>query len=384
MSVRAMNATFAIRTGLTLLTALGAGLAPVPIHAQNAPPRGRRPSSSQTLRPVSAYVGIKEQQHTVTFVDRTREGVVLVLGSSPHGTRQTVGLSQIESVYFDLSKIPPGELHQAVRGQQWVQVVRLLSPVLGPTLPYLDLANNNAVEPALMMGDAMMRAAKQNWAAAQTEKARAAAAEQYKKAYTVLRYVGRAEWSSAGQVAELKSLQCLMALDRKKTARKLFEEANEPVPGDRVYGLYWLIKAHLDVDREDFRAAMDAAVKSVAFENKDIDTFPDALMVTARCYEEFQSWYRARDVYYEIARIFPKTDWARTARRRLRFIVAQEHTKEEEKSEFQNVFFGRKEDVNKLVQELLEKPEDDEPVAESLPETEDEPVEDADLKVFDE
>ncbi len=346
------------------------------VHAQSAPKR----SSSKQLRPVTAYISANNQERQVTFVARTRDSISFVFGESPTGARQNIAIAQIDNVFFNLSAIEQGELYQAIRDQNWVRAVRFLSPVIAPLLPYLDLPDNNAVELALSMGDYMMRAASLRLRNARTVKDRETAEEQFRRAYTVLRHVTRAEWSSAGQIADLKSLQCLLALNRPQTARKLFEDSVEPMPGDRAYGLYWLIKAELDVQKEDFRSAMDAAVKSLCFENKNIDTFPDALMISARCYEEFQEWYRARDIYYEVARIFPKTDWSRAARTRLQFILDKELTKEEEKSAVETVFFGLKEDMNKMVADLLKETDKDEKVKQ--PEADEEPAEDADLKVF--
>jgi hypothetical protein len=106
---------------------------------------------------------------------------------------------------------------------------------------------------------------------------------------------------------------------------------------------------------------MDAAVKSLCFENKDVDTFPDALLISARCYEEMQEWYRARDVYYEVGRLFPKTDWADAAVSRLDFIMKKELTKDKEKLPIENVFFRFHEDMNKLALELLDKSKRTEP-----------------------
>ncbi len=351
------------------------------LSARGQAATARKPGASK-LRPVTAYVSVNNQERLVTFVDRTRDTVSFVLGERPVGARQTIEIAQFDAVFFDLGKIDWGELHMAVRRQQWTRAIRLLAPFITPLLPYLDLPENNGVEYALSMGDYMMRAANLSLQAARTPKQREAAEEQYRRAYTVLRRVQRAEWSSAGQIADLKSLQCLLALDRPQAARKLFQEAIEPNPGDRAYGLYWLIRAQLDLHSEDFRAAMEAAVKSLCFENKDIDTFPDALMISARCYEELLEWYRARDVYYEVARIFPKTDWSRAARARLQFIMDKELTKAEEKSAVETVFFGLQEDMNKLVRDLLAEQDKDEEIPKPSAEAAD-PDEDADLKVFD-
>ena len=72
----------------------------------------------------------------------------------------------------------------------------------------------------------------------------------------------------------------------------------------------------------------------------------DALLVSAQCYEEMQEWHRARDVYYEVARIFPATDYAAMSIKRLRFIMKKELSMGKEKVPIEYIFFRYKEDMN--------------------------------------
>ena len=63
--------------------------------------------------------------------------------------------------------------------------------------------------------------------------------------------------------------------------------------------------------------------------------------------------YRARDVYYEVAKLFPDTEWAKSAREHLQFIMDKGLTKDKEKSDIEIVFFGLNEDVNAKATALL-------------------------------
>jgi len=312
----------------------------------------RRRHKKSKLRPVTAYVTVKGKQRKVTFVDRTRDKLVFVMGESGFGARKELLAEDVEMCSF-LVKIEYRKLTQATRAQNWKRAIALLSPAITPLLPYLDLKNNNGADTALEFGDYMLRASDLDSLEARSTAEKAKVVGQFKKAYLVLRYVSRATWCPAGQIASLKSVKCLLALGKPKAAGTLFGRTEEPAPGDRAYGLYWLVKAEMDAEKSDFRSAMNGAVKSLSFENKDIDTFPDALMLSARCYEELQQWHRARDVYFEVAKIFPKTDWSRAARKRLTFIMAKGLTKTVEKAAIESVFFGLKEDMNKNVKELL-------------------------------
>ena len=166
-------------------------------------------------------------------------------------------------------------------------------------------------------------------------------------------------WSSVGQLRVLKGCRALLALNKTKTAQFHVNNMAEPMPGDAAYGHYWLIRGELEFRARRYREAMDAVLKSACFENKDVETFPDALLLSARCYEELLEPYRARDVCYEVARLFPRTDWSAQAIERLHAIMDKGLTRNKETSPIENVFFKTGDDVNKLVEQLfkdLEKP----------------------------
>ena len=127
----------------------------------------------------------------------------------------------------------------------------------------------------------------------------------------------------------------------------------EPTPGDDSYGHYWLLKGELADIAGDVTNAMDAAVKSLCFENKDVETFPDALMLSASCYERLDNAYRARDVYFEVAKLFPGTDWAEDALVRLEAILGSGKTAKKEAATAESTFFGLEEDMNALAEALV-------------------------------
>jgi len=308
--------------------------------------------------PVTVRITAGGVTREVTLVGRTKTRLAFTEGSSPYGTRRLLDRTQVEYAWFDLV-IDDYELNKDLRRRNWRGAARRLLPAVKPALPYLDLPNNNAASFALQVGDYLMRDAERAFLLAATEEEEKAALDTYRSAYAVLRYAGRADWYSGGLIASLKSYQCLLALGKPKTARLYLQDFAEPIEGDAAFGLYWLLTAELAAESGDFRKAMGAAVKSLCFETKDVDTFPDALLLSARCYEELQEWHRARDVYYEVARIFPKTDWSDFARRRLAFIMAKGLTAAEEETPIENVFFGLKEDMNGLVTELLARREEE-------------------------
>ena len=304
--------------------------------------------------PITAEVRSGERVKKLTLVGRKSSAIIFTDSDTGVGVRLSLGIDKIEEMTFAL-KYEATDIYKYVRDKNWNGAVRYLLPIVKPTFPYLDVVNNNAVELSLDLGSYMMNGAKKRRDKAKTDEELKLAKKQYASAYGVLKNVAVATWSPLSDVASLKRIECLLELKKAKTAARQFSEIEEPSISDMFYGRYWLIAARINLVQGKYREAMGATVKSICFENKDIETFPDALLVSAQCYEEMQDWFRARDVYYEVARVFPKTEWSVIAERRLKFIIKNGFTKKEENSPIQNVFFGLNEDVNELVEEMFEK-----------------------------
>ena len=76
-------------------------------------------------------------------------------------------------------------------------------------------------------------------------------------------------------------------------------------------------------------------------------------MLSADCYEQLGNFYRARDVYFEVAKLFPGTDWAEDAITRLEAVMASGKTSKKEASTAESTFFGLEEDMNALAEALI-------------------------------
>jgi tetratricopeptide (TPR) repeat protein len=271
---------------------------------------------------------------------------------APTVAQGVVQTETIERAFFELA-LDFGELAQAERKRDWVGVYRILNTGLATAMPYLGLPDNNAVDPVMQMAGCMVRIAARGERQATTEEDRARAVKQYEAAYGVFQQLAKAEWSPLGSISVIKGAQCLLKMNKPKTAQFYLDEMPEPMPGDAAHGSYWLTRGLLAAQRGETRVAMDAAILSVDFENKDIETFPDALMLSARCYEELEEWHRARDVYFEVTSLFPNTDWADDAAARLDAVLKGGKTKAKEDSLIENVFFGVNEDIDELSRTLL-------------------------------
>jgi len=350
--------------------ALVAALASEAVFAQAARPAAPAtavaPAAVLSTAPLKVRIWRDKENLDVTLVGRTEEDVVAA-GVVPNAPGGRIPTAKILRAQFEI-EYDHYEVAKAVRMNDWPGAVRILLPVVKPLLPYLALPENNAADLSLELGTYMMRAAARTARTAGDDAAkRDLAQKQYDAACDIFKDCARAQWSSVGQVGVLKGCRCLLAMNKVKTAQFHVNQMAEPVPGDAAFGHYWLIRSELEFRAGHTREAMDAALKSVCFENKDVETFPDALLLSARGYEELVDPYRARDVYYEVAKLFPRTDWSAVAIDRLKAIMARGLTREKEKSAIENVFFKTSDDMNKLVEQLfkdVEKPpvvEEEEP-----------------------
>lgn len=317
-----------------------------PLLAQDQP----QPSQDKPAA-VQANLKMDDTFKEVDLVGRNKETLFYRPRGGPEGASITVKIDAVADGEFALSY--DGEtVAKALMNERWAEAAVMLVPVVTPLLPYLDINDNNGVGLAMDAGLSLMKAARTMPATNDASQARITAV--YQRAYSILKAVSKASWSPDAELGALRAVQCLIALGDADKAVKELEAVRDPSPGDESYGLYWLAKSQIMYAKGKTKNAMDAAVKSVVFDNKNVETFPDALFMTGRCYEDLLEWYRARDVYYEIARLFPGIGHGATAREKLKYLMDKGFTKNKETSAIEAVFFGLDEDVNAKVRTLLD------------------------------
>lgn len=353
---------------LTLAALAAAALAALPalVAAQDKPPAQ---PATEKVQPVQISVKVDDAFKDVDLVGRDKDVLFYRPRGGPEGASLTLKVESISDGEF-VMHFDSESANKALMSERWSEAATILVPVATPLLPYLDINDNNAVGLVMQAGLCLMKAARTM--PATNEAAQAKVTAVYQRAYSIFKPVSRAAWSPDAELGALRAVQCLAAIGETDRALKELNVIRDPSPGDESYGLYWLAKAQIMYSKGETKAAMNAAVKSVAFDNKNIEAFPDALFLTGRCYEDLLEWYRARDVYYEIARLFPSTSHAGVAKDKLKYLMDKGLVKEKEKSAVEAVFFGLDEDVNAKVTALLkgafdaDKPEaeesmDDEP-----------------------
>jgi len=327
-----------------------------PAYTQNPSPGAQPPAAmvkpSMVIK-TQLFRSHERDGRTVELIGRKGNDIFFrIPGVSQAAGQATININTITKAVFEF-QYDEFAVFPHVKKRRWADAAKVIIKAIAPTIPYLDLSTNNAVEPALEAAGYLFKSGTvlQQNGGATNEKAAAAA---YAQAYNIFQQVGAAQWFERANNARLKAIQCLVAMGKLETAADEFSKLQvcEEI-GDSDYGLYWLVQADILYQQKDYRAAIDAAVKSLVFNNKDMETFPDALLLSANCYYALQEMHQARDVYYEIVRLFEQTDWSAMARKQLVLMMKNNLTRGKERANYWKTLIDVKEDMNKLVEEYL-------------------------------
>lgn len=290
----------------------------------------------------------------VMLLGREEDRVFYRRHDSPPGVSATYLLRDIQAGEFSIDVFEAEGLSRAAaRERRWDDAANLLLARVHPAMPYLDIPDNNALEHVLQAAEYLLISARAH-GRRRGDANRELANRMYVSAFQTLRAAGRAQWHPMGEVAHLRAILCLIELGRIDDAQRALNDVRKPSRGDAAFGVYGLVEAKLIFARGDSRRALDVLIPSLLYENKDIGVFPEALMFSAQLYEDILEVHRTRDVYYEVARLFPGTEWQSEALWRLGNIHDFKMTQEVEDVDVLQVFFGVDEDMDETVAKFLE------------------------------
>jgi len=302
---------------------------------------------------VPAQLLVGDSVREVVLLGMARDQVTYRPVEVERGIQASVPVRDIRETRFEID-FDGGAVFDAVREQRFGHAAALILSAVAPALPYLALPENNAVRPAFEAANYLVRAARQLEAEG-GEANREAVQRRYTQALGIFDAVAKADWLYEGELAALRSAECLVLLGRLLEAETRLNQARRPVEDDGAYGVYQLVRARLHFAYREWRDAADALVRVVVFDNKSADVFADALLLYGICHEEMFLVHRARDIYYEVARLFTGTEWGDEALARLGFLMDNDLTAQEEEARIARVFFGIEEDMNEKARALLEK-----------------------------
>mgnify|MGYP005842711857 CR=1 FL=1 len=328
---------------------------------------GQTPTAPAAGGGLRTFITMETVTREVYLLGRSGPDVLYRTPNAPAGVSATIKPDGIQRAEFDI-KVDERVAYAFARRREWISAAQTILPAIQPTLPFLDLPDNNAAEWAMAAGLYLRKAAQTS--ARGDARARADAPRLFAAAQTVLTAAGRASWHYFGEVARIRAILCQIDLGRLDDAAKELARIREPEKGDATYGAYWLAQGELLFARKKYPEAMDAAIRSLIYETKDAETFPDALILSARCYEEMNEMHRTRDIYYEVARLFRGTDWGDLSRVRLRRIMKDDLAAEEEDPDIAAVFFGSAEDMKESITQFLAASEQDKEVDVDAPKQE--------------
>ncbi len=307
--------------------------------------------AQSALANVTAEIATEQGYRKLELIGIARGELNYRLEGAPAGVQSSIEIASVRTAIFEV-QFDRGAVFEADRAGDWARAAARILQGTSHTLPFLALPENNAIEPVFTAGQYLERAA--NDRHRQGGEANIAAARRlYEQAFRVLDAVARAEWSYLSEPAILKAASCRAMLGDLENARRILRNAREPDPYDGAYGQYWLTKGRILIEEGDFRAAAAALAKTVIFDSKNGPVFCDALLLLGKCHEQILEYHRARDMYFELARLFPRTEWGLAAVERLRHIMDNELTAEAEETDVTRVFFALDEDIDALVMDLL-------------------------------
>lgn len=329
--------------------------APVVAPATSFPKHrfGNLPPVKASLLVRTANKDVEPVNYDVTLLGR-QENMILMQGTQPGAIAIQIDKAQIIRCEFEL-EYDRLAVATALQNNDWASAVRVMTPIIRPAVAYLDIPDNNGFDLSMDLAMYMVNSAGREMRSGSDSNTVSRACRQYEAAYSIFKNAGRADWTPYGRVAILKGCRALIKQGKIEQAIADYETVDEPDDDDVAYGNYWLVRGEIHYSKGKWREALEAACKSVVLANKDVETFPDALMLSANCYQKIGRNHRARDIYYEVAVIFTGTDWSTDALVELTKIMEAKTTLEKEKSPLENVFFNVTEDMNKLAEELIKK-----------------------------
>lgn len=320
---------------------------------------------------VKARVTIGDKTRTVFLAGR--EGDTVRIARSPQ-SQVTVSQKVADITAVRVEVEIDRENYEKVRKEgDLLNAARYLHNALVPHLDYLDLPDNNATGLALQAAVYYMDAAFRESTVGLDPEGVKTMAREIAAAGGLCRKVEAAAWFPHAEYAKYRALLCLLLLGKHEEVARELELASVPDVEDEAYAMFWLTRTYSAYLAEDYPKAMDCSTQALLFETKDLYVFPYALLMNAMCYEKLENWHRARDVYFEVGRLFRGTPPATVALRRVTDIMKTGHTVREEPKRIEQIFFGNQDDMQERVGKYLSTVSDFDPekdIPDAPPQTE--------------
>ena len=109
----------------------------------------------------------------------------------------------------------------------------------------------------------------------------------------------------------------LVLADRVDEATPMIDSLEEPAPEDRLFSLYKLLQGSRQHRRENYGQALDLLTRGFVRAQTSYVWVPEMLYLIGDCYARAEDPIAARNVWTEIAILYPESPWAQSAERAL-------------------------------------------------------------------
>jgi hypothetical protein len=119
---------------------------------------------------------------------------------------------------------------------------------------------------------------------------------------------------------------CLVLADRVDEATPIIEALEEPKPNERLFSLYKLLQGSRAHRGEKYGQALDVLTRGFVRAQTSYDWVPEMLYLIGDCYARSEDKLAARNVWTEIAILYPESPWAKSAESSLAQLPEPEQT----------------------------------------------------------
>jgi thioredoxin-like negative regulator of GroEL len=119
---------------------------------------------------------------------------------------------------------------------------------------------------------------------------------------------------------------CLVLADRVDEATPMIEALEEPEPNERLFSLYKLLHGSRAHRGENYGQALDLLTRGFVRAQTSYDWVPEMLYLIGDCYARSEDKLAARNVWTEIAILYPESPWAKSAESSLAQLPESEQT----------------------------------------------------------
>lgn len=103
---------------------------------------------------------------------------------------------------------------------------------------------------------------------------------------------------------------CLVLADRLDEANPIIDSLKEPASKDRLFSLYKLLQGSREHSNGNYNQALDVLTRGFVRAQTSYDWVPEMLYLIGDCYARATDTVAARNVWTEIAILYPESPWA--------------------------------------------------------------------------